>query len=472
MSLVSSIGLQKRLTIAATLAGVLGLAVGGILMVNVLERSLLAAVDDSARSNARDIAILVDNDRLTDPLPSYGAAVAQVVDGEGNVIASTPGGDRLNPIVSKDQLATVRDGTAIDLDGSRLGQPDPYRVVGLEAGLERDPDNPQIILVAVSAAQTESSARIVRTGVAVGSVALTVGLGLLSWFLIGRSLRPVERLRSGAADISGTGRLDRLPLPDANDEIHRLAVTLNDMLGRLETASIRQRAFVSDAAHELRSPIAAVRTQLEVALAHPDAIDPLDTAREALDELERLRRLVDDLLVLARIDERGQAIGQDSVDLRQLVLGVSERLSDARVPIFVPAGGPVTVKGNERALARVVWNLLDNAVRHADAIVTVRLGRYARSAELIVEDDGPGVPEADRERIFERFTRLDDARARDEGGTGLGLAIVREIVNAHKGSVRVDSAKPGARFLVHLPLAPISPARYESPVEQVGKPNS
>lgn len=448
-------GLRKRLTVSATLAGLVGLAVGGVVMANALERSLLQSVDDAAASHARDIAVLVDTGRLTNPLPSYGASIAQVVDDQGRVIASTPGGDRLTPIVSDAELDVVRDGTAIDLDGSRLGQPDPYRVVGQEAG---PIDEPRVVLVAVSAAQHKSSARILRTSLIVGGVLLMAGLALLSWFLVGRSLRPVERLRQGASDISGAERLDRLPVPEAQDEIRRLAVTLNDMLGRLEAAAVKQRSFVSDAAHELRSPIAAVRTQLEVALAHPDVVDPLDTAREALDELERLRRIVDDLLILARLDEPSDDQRRKAVDLRSLCVDVAERMVDSRVPIAVVDGQPVNVPGDKLGLARVVWNLLDNAVRHAESAVTVDVRPVPGNAELTVTDDGPGVPIGERERIFERFTRLDDARARDDGGTGLGLAIVREIVHAHGGSVQVVDASPGpgAWFVVHLP-APNSP---------------
>jgi signal transduction histidine kinase len=449
-------GLRKRLTVAATVAGMAGLAIGGAFMATSLDRSLVSAVDDSARSTARDIAVLVDNDRLTNPLPSFGSAVAQVVDTEGRVIVSTPGGDRLSPIVTVDRLEKIADGQVVELHGSRLGQSEPFRVAGVQAG---PADDPRIVLVAMSLAQKEDAASIVRRGLFIGAFMLSIALGALSWFLTGRALRPVERLRQGASDISGisgTGQLDRLPLSDANDEIYRLAVTLNGMLGRIEAASMQQRSFVSDAAHELRSPIAAARTQLEVALAHPDAVDAHDAARDALDELERLRRLVDDLLVLARLDEAGRGINAQPVDLVDVVQVVAERMGDARVPIAIPDGGAIAVRGDEQALTRVVRNLLDNAVRHARSSVTVHVSRYAHTAELTVADNGPGVPVEDRRRIFERFARLDNARGRDEGGTGLGLAIVREIVGAHSGTVRVEDALPGARFVIHLPLAPVS----------------
>lgn len=454
MRLLHDKSLRARLTVAATGAGVVGLAVGAVLMVGALERALLGSLDDSARSNARDIAALIDADRLSEgePLPSYGAAVAQVVDASGTVVSSTPGGDRLSPIVSPDQIEKVRDGSAITLDGNRLGEPDPYRVIGAAAGPE---DDPQTVLVAVSLAQQQRSATILRIGIIAAGVTLTPLLALSSWFLIGRALRPVERLRSGAAEISGAGRLERLPLPDARDEIYRLATTLNDMLGRLESASLRQRAFVSDAAHELRSPIAALRTQLEVSLAHPELVDAAETSRDALYEVERMGRLVDDLLVLARLDETDRDMTRQTVDLQQLAADAATHTPNPRVPITIVDGKPTDVHGDERALNRVLRNLIDNAVRHATSTVTVRVERYASTVELTVADDGPGVPAADRSRIFERFARLDDARGRDAGGTGLGLSIVREIVRAHHGRVLVEDARPGARFVIRFPNPPM-----------------
>ncbi|HEY9408727.1 MAG TPA: ATP-binding protein [Jiangellaceae bacterium] len=447
MSWVRRLSLRARLTLAATVVAVLGLVAGGLLLLVALDRALLSALDESARADGGDIAALVDAGRLTDPLPTFGAAVAQVVDLDGRVRASTPGGDRLAPIIGPDELAAVRDGEAIDLDGTRLGQPDPYRVVGVAAG---PPDDPQTVVVAVSLAEQERSSRILKTGVGLGGLILTAAVAGLSWIGIGRALRPVEGLRAGAEEISGTAALDRLPVPEADDEIRRLATTLNDMLARLESASARQRAFVADAAHELRSPIAALRTQLEVALAHREAVDPHVTAREALVEVERMGRLVDDLLVLARVDEAGRAARDTAIDLRACAVDEAARLPHRRVPVRATPGPPVEIRGDADGLARVIRNLLENAVRHAESEVSVSVDGYAREVLLTVTDDGPGIAQADRARVFDRFARLDDARARDDGGTGLGLAIVREIVTAHGGSVRVEDAGPGARFVVRL----------------------
>lgn len=447
--------LRARLTLVVTLIAALGITIGGIVMLAALERALTASLDESARADARDIAALVDAGRVSDPLPTFGAAVAQVIDDEGRVNASTPGGDRLAPIIGGADLARARSGDAIEMDGTRLGDPDPYRVVAVEAGPS---DDRQTVLVAVSLADQQRGGGVLRTWLPVIVVLLTAAVAALSWFGIGRALRPVEALRAGAAEITGSGGVDRLPVPAADDEISRLALTLNDMLSRLDAAAERQRAFVADAAHELRSPIAALRTELEVALVHPDQVDPHETAREALDEVQRMGRLVDDLLVLARLDaRRGTAARAQRVDLRDLVLDEVRRLPAARVAVTVPEGRPVEAVVDVESLSRAIRNLLDNAARHAATRVVVDVARFARTVEIGVSDDGPGIPAADRSRIFDRFARLDHARARDAGGTGLGLAIVREIVHAHGGTVRVDDARvdgarPGARFLLTLPV--------------------
>lgn len=458
MSVGTRLSLRARLTAIATVVAVLGLTLGGIVMVISLQRALLASVDESARGDAGDIAALVDANRLTDPLPTFGAAVAQVVDGDGRVRASTPGGDRLAPIVGAEDLAAVSAGEAVEIDGTRLGDPAPYRVVGQRAG---PPDDRQIVLVAVSLAEHRRGSKVVRTAVPLIGAGLTIGMAALTWFGVGRALRPVEQLRAGAAEITGTGGVGPLPVPGADDEIRRLAVTLNDMLARLEEASARQRTFVADAAHELRSPIAAMRTELEVALAHPDQVDPHETAREALHEVGRMGRLVDDLLVLARADDRRHRPAHTEFDLRDCASAEAARAVSSRagvgentlrnVTVGVAEGAPVQVTGDRASLERAVRNLLENAVRHARTRVRVDVQRFAHEAELTVEDDGPGVPVADRDRIFDRFARLDDARARDDGGTGLGLAIVREIARAHDGTVRVEDARPGARFVLRLP---------------------
>jgi signal transduction histidine kinase len=284
--------------------------------------------------------------------------------------------------------------------------------------------------------------------------------------VVGVTLRPVEALRRGAETISrgadeggGGARPGQLPVPSSRDEIHRLAVTLNEMLGRLAAARDRQRAFVADAAHELRSPLTNMRTELEVAQRLGDRTDWPALADDLLLDVQRLARLVDDLLLLARTGaEAGRPAGAGPVELGELLSQVTARYPSPSVRLSTP-GGPLWTVGDRDALARVFANLLDNATRHARDGVQVSAVTDGAYRLVVVVDDGPGVPAADRERVFERFTRLDDARDRDAGGAGLGLSIVRELVGRHGGTVTLADAGPGVRAEVRLPTAPAPAAR-------------
>jgi signal transduction histidine kinase len=227
---------------------------------------------------------------------------------------------------------------------------------------------------------------------------------------------------------------------------------MNLMLARLQGARDRQEEFVADASHELRSPLASIRQAAEVARVHPDALPEGELAETVLEEALRMQALVDQLLALARAgDGRGRSPWTD-VDLDDLVLADARRVARAGLVVDTRGVGPGRVHGDTVALAQVVRNLLDNAARHARSRLALSLRTVAGGVELVVEDDGSGIAPADRARVFERFVRLDDARARDAGGSGLGLAIVREVVTAHGGSVVVEeSARGGARFVVRLP---------------------
>jgi signal transduction histidine kinase len=246
-----------------------------------------------------------------------------------------------------------------------------------------------------------------------------------------------------------------LPVPPARDEVRSLAITLNDMLSRLADAQQRQRDLVSDTAHELRSPIASIRTQLEVALDHPDGLDWPETVRDVHADTLRLARLTEDLLLLARLD--GQHLRRKPTDLAVMCDSVAGRYAAARVPVLTDAPAPCVVAGDPDALSRLLVNLIDNAVRHAASKVSVSLCADDGWAVLVVTDDGPGIPAEDAERAFGRFSRLDNARSRtgDEGveGAGLGLAIVRSTAEAHGGSPSLGAAEPGLAAVVRLPLA-------------------
>ncbi|RZS91753.1 signal transduction histidine kinase [Motilibacter rhizosphaerae] len=449
MPRLRDVGLRVRITAIATGVVAAGLVVMAVALVAAMDQSLLKGLEDSGRERARDVATLVEEDRLPDPVPlGVGTAVVQVLDGQGRVSAASLGGDRVVPLVAPRDVAYLRHGGSVELAASRVGLSSDMRLVGAPAGSGT-------VLVAVSAAEARSSVRLVTVSLVVLVPLLLVAFALLCWFVVGSALRPVEDLRAGAEALTGGTRMGRLPVPAGRDEVQRLAMTLNRMIDRLEQASLRQRAFVADAAHELRSPLASMRTQVEVTRAHPSSADWDETAEGVLEDVGRLTRLVDDLLLLARVDAAPAASTTRPVTDVAAVVAAVVGTTGGRVRVGCSVDGDTRVRAEPDALRRVVQNLVDNAVRHATSAVDVRAGRDGGSVVLEVTDDGPGVPEEDRERVFERFARLDDARSRDAGGTGLGLAIVRDLVTAGGGSVAFEAAStavvrlPAADVLVH-----------------------
>ncbi|SHG33286.1 sensor histidine kinase [Streptoalloteichus hindustanus] len=285
-------------------------------------------------------------------------------------------------------------------------------------------------------------------GVVIGSAVVAV----TTWVAVRRSLRPVERMRLAATTLPGG---ERLPVPESRDELRALAEALNDMLARRDEASARLRRFTGDAAHELRSPVASIRAQAEVAVAHPDPDTAQEVLRDVAEEAERLSHLVDDLLTLARADA-GRLPPVTRVDLVAAVAGAVRRAEAAgarwvRVEALVPAA----VLAAPTEVAAVVDNLVGNARRYARALIRVSVLPNGREVRLVVDDDGPGVPEEHRARVFDRFYRVQDDRARDTGGAGLGLAMVAEMVRRRGGSVSVGSSpEGGARFEVRWPASP------------------
>ena len=444
-----ALSLRARLTVVATALVAVALLAGTILLLVALQRSLIAALDESARQRARDVAALVDTGQLPNPIPvAAGTPLVQVVDAEDRVVAASSGGDRLVPILQPDNVAAVRNGDVRTIDGSRLGLSGELRVVGQPAG-----DQAQTVLVAMSLSEVEGSLQVVRTAMFIGAPLLVAGFGVVCWLLVGSALRPVAELRRGAEEIATTRQTRRLPVSRADDEVRRLAMTLNDMLERLERSSARQRSFVADAAHELRSPLTAIRAQLEVARAHPGAADWDQVTADSLADVERLSRLVEDLLVLARVEEGGARPPATALDLGRVADDVVARtVSD--VAVRRTGADELIVRADADALARIVANLVDNAVRYATTAVTVDVRNGTGGGAVIsVTDDGPGIPSGQRELVFERFTRLDDARGRDDGGTGLGLPIVRELVRSQGGEVSLEDNAPGLRVVVRLPSA-------------------
>ena len=342
----------------------------------------------------------------------------------------------------------------------------PYRL------LVRDLDaSPGLILVASDLEDVLASTRTLTVLLAIAIPIVASVLAILVWVLVGRTLRPVEDIRATVAGIGARSLDQRVPRPPGDDEIARLADTMNAMLDRIEDATRRQQRFVADASHELRTPLTRLRARLEQELnatRRHDAVarsiargagtepdDPDASLRDALDDTIELQHLADDLLAVARGDALSDAEPRVLVDLDDIVLREVRRLREnGRVDVDASAVSAASVIGEPAGLTRVVRNLLENAERHAGSRVTLSLHESDHVALLAVADDGPGVRLEERELVFERFARMDDARTRDAGGTGLGLAIVRDIVARHDGSVIVDpDHAPGARFLVTLPLA-------------------
>lgn len=303
-------------------------------------------------------------------------------------------------------------------------------------------------------------------------------------YAMGRVLRPVESIRSRVAEISASGRGERVPVPEAEDEISRLARTMNAMLARLDAARTAQVAFVGDASHELRSPLSTLSTMLELSSTSGTPVDVETVDELLLPEVQRMRTMVEDLLLLAKNDERGRPLRRDDVDLDDIVLSEAARLrglvgggdgggvggASSGSGLEVAASvEPARLVGDADALQRVVRNLVDNARRHARDRIALRLTvdrttPGAPRAVVCVDDDGEGVPPDQRDSVFDRFARLDADRARGTGGSGLGLAIVAEITRSHGGSVRAEDAPGGgARFVVELPVEIMDDAADDFP---------
>jgi signal transduction histidine kinase len=290
-----------------------------------------------------------------------------------------------------------------------------------------------------------------------GSAVLTLLLvALATWLATGRTLRSVAAIREQVDMITAEALDRRVPVPPAGDEIARLAETMNRMLDRLARATARQRRFIADASHELRTPVAAVKATTEVALAH-DGVDAREVLGEVHRETRRLEALVADLLDLARIADTGAAPRRTApVDLDDLVLQEVRMVRRLHPALTVDAArvSAARIDGHAPDLTRLLRNLLANAARHAGGRIAVSLENRAGAVRLAVDDDGPGVPPRERDRIFEPFVRVDAGRDRRSGGTGLGLALVRAIVTAHRGTVvATESPWAGARFVVHLQSA-------------------
>ncbi|MFE2209593.1 sensor histidine kinase [Streptomyces rubiginosohelvolus] len=476
---------RARAALGATLVVAVALIGAGLAVLLVLRDNLIGQADLQAEVAARDVAGQLATGTAYDDveLDDEEDHPVQVVDEEGRVVlvskdlraVTGTGATGVTPVPSDSAGATPspgdddddgddgRDDDSSSPDSGEVSSDDPefsdgtatvdrttadYRFAAVEA-TTRDGVTLTVYAGAPLAAEQEAVGT-VRGAMLTGLPVLLVVVAGVTWLVTRRALRPVEGIRREMAAITASEDLARrVPEPDSRDEIAALARTTNETLTVLEASVERQRRFVADASHELRSPIASLRTQLEVAEAHPELLD----LPGAVADTVRLQVLAADLLLLARLDA-GEKPGGGTVELGALVREeVSQRTGDRiAVSVEVPEGGAFEVNGSRGQLSRVIGNLLDNAQRHAEGSVAVSVAADGRGVRVEVRDDGAGVPEDERERIFERFVRLDDARSRDDGGAGLGLAIARDVAARHGGTLTVHRADGGgAAFRLWLP---------------------
>ncbi|WP_119727632.1 sensor histidine kinase [Thermomonospora amylolytica] len=443
--------MQWRLTFIATGIVALIFCVGVLGLYELMHRMALDGLEERGSAAAYRIA---DEAREGAPpgelLPEVpGYYLLQVVDRNGRVVASSPA-LRGRPAMAEAPVPG-RDDVAV----SRIIRAPGYGMPLYATSVRVSAPGDRYLVVAATPMSDlyDVQETFARLAVVVMPVVLA-GVWVIVWRSVGRALRPFDRMRRELSQITGGCMSRRVTVPDADDEVAGLAFEVNITLDRLQRFVEGQRKFVADASHELRSPLTALRTQLEVALAHPEDEDWPAVAMAALSDADRLQRVVTDVLTLAKLDAgvRGE---RQPVDLGELARSeATERLR--RVPVHVhvqDVAHPVIVHGSRTQLIRVLTNLLDNAERHARSQIRIVVYRDGPDAVLEVADDGSGIPAQDRERVFQRFTRLPESRERDAHGSGLGLPIARDIVTAHGGTLTAGESKEGgALLMMRLPL--------------------
>ncbi|WP_027344490.1 sensor histidine kinase [Hamadaea tsunoensis] len=441
---------RVRTSLAAAIVVLAAVGLAGVGLVILARHTLTGNIDDAASQRAGQVvaAIRSGDPALLDQTlrPAAGdQTLVQIVNPDGKVVAASPVLSGRVPILAgRPAAGATRWGTAYLQPDSD----DPFRIVATTVPTD---DGSRTVLVAQSLRPVNEAIELISRATVLGMPILALIVGGVTFLFVGRTLRPVEDIRRRVATITARDLQARVPVPSTRDEIAALAETMNDMLDRLYTSADAQRRFVADASHELRSPLAALQVGLE--LLTPATATGEDVARLRT-ETDRISRLVADLLLLARADEHGLHPRLNDLDLDDLAYRCRLRLIGTRPDVIVDGRfQPVRITGDEHELERAIANLCDNAGRHAKTKITLTVRAAGTTAQVLVDDDGPGVPAAERERIFERFVRLDAGRARDDGGTGLGLAITREIAHRHGGTVTVTgSPLGGARFELRLPV--------------------
>ncbi|MEV6863699.1 ATP-binding protein [Streptosporangium subroseum] len=436
---------RTRLTlVSVVLAIVSGIALTVVATISLYGLAGTFKIGEVANAG-NEIARLIEGKQLPPVLPRGEAEAVQVLNAAGQVVASTPnltGAPRVTNFTPSDSKTRE--------DRKICGIPQLHgRCMNVVALRSYQPDGDWIVYSIGSPIPWY-----VHPGLfafIVGACLLTVLMsGFCSYRTVTGALVPVNAIRKELEEITETDIGRRVPVPPARDEIRLLAETINQTLDRLENAAEQQRRFASDASHDLRSPLTAMRAQVEEALHYPDDVDWKTKANAMISSLDRLQAIVSDLLMLARLDS-GVTAARERIDLGELV---GEELDRRKryVEVIRKLEPGVVVIGDRLRLARLLTNLADNAERHAASRITVSVTERNDMAVLEVVDDGAGIAPEQREVVFRRFTRLDAARNKDAGGTGLGLPIAREIAEAHGGSLKAEDSAQGARFVLCIPL--------------------
>jgi signal transduction histidine kinase len=453
-------GVRLDAALVAMAVVVAALVVGAVLLVASTRAELIRGVEALVTTRSQDLAQLVATGDVPEVLPSSRSTSAQMIDGTGRVITATGDIEGQEPIVatipSSEGITTL---TVPTLDSSEEGEKDgdsdddegPYLVA--VSGVDSETGR-VTVLVAGSLAAAEAATTTLTPLLVGGIPFLALVVGVTTWILAGRTLKPVRLMTEEAGLITVTDLGRRIPLPGTRDEIQLLGKTLNQMLDRLEASISAQRRFVADASHELKSPVTSLLAMAEVASQHPQMIDVERFAADAHAEARRLALLVDDLLTLARSDEGALVFQRSRFDLTDLLAEETRRLWPTGKTVHLEGVTPVIVEADRRRIAQAMRNVIDNAARHAKGNIWIESLVTHDQVDVLIADDGPGISQADRQKVFERFIRLDEARSRDGGGTGLGLAVVQTIINAHGGTVGVTDhpAYPGAVIRIRLPL--------------------
>jgi signal transduction histidine kinase len=457
---LARLGLRVKVTLAFALAMTLLLGALGMFVYLRYQDGLDRSLNQGLRSRADDVRALVMQadsglrQAGRSSLAAPGERFAQILSADGRVLDSTPSLPARS-ILSPAELS--RSGTRPTLVASKR-IPDPAGSSRLLAIPVRAQDQRMVVVVGASLRQREDALAELRTVLLLGGPVALAFACLLGYAVAALALRSVESMRRRALHVSLVDRGQQLPVPPGNDELARLARTLNEMLARNEVAFARERAFVADASHELRSPLAILRAELDVALVGESSPEELRAAvTSAAEETDRLSALAEDLLTLAQADQGNLPIQRELVDLRETLERVGRRFvqpaREAGAVIETRASPATRVSADPRRLEQALGNLLENALRHGAHTVVLQAERHGRQLELRVSDDGPGFPPPFLEVAFERFTRAD--RPRTIPGAGLGLSIVRSIARAHGGEAYISNgAAGGAHVWLSIPEQP------------------